>query len=844
MGRILVASLRGGRRRLVGTSFAIVLGVAFLAATLVLADTLKAGFGDAFERANAGTDVVVRSDTRIGNDEAAEQRGLLDAGLVSRVADVPGVAAAVPQVEGRGQIVGSDGDPIGGGGPPVTAGGWIADPALNPYRLVEGRAPRAADEVVIDRGSARAGDLSVGARTTVLLPRPVPVTVVGVATFGARDGLGGSTYAAFTTERAQQLLLGRTDRITDILVRAGPDVSQDDLAGRVREILPPGAEAITGRELTAEQIRDVQGDFLDMFETLLLVFAGVALLVTVFSIHNTFAIMVAQRSRQAALMRAIGATRRQVLGAVAAEALVAGVVASAVGLAVGVGLATALAALLDATMGLPAGSAVLRADAAAISLSVGILVTLFASLGPALRASRVAPLAAMREVAVDREGSRMVRALLGVLLAGGGAALVLAGASGDGSIALAGAGAALTLAGFVTLGPVVARVATAAIGGPVAALRGRTGSLARRNAMRAPRRAAGAASALMIGIAVVTLFTVMAASITASVDRSVDRAFAGDLVIAGQDFSGPGLDPALAADVAALHEVAAAAGLGDAVVTIDGATVYPVVTDPRQLGAVLDIGVTDGSLDRLGSRGLAVEGDYARDRGWTVGSDVPVRFADGSTETMRVAAIYDDADLVGDLVMPAGAYTPHATQPSDDAVLVKLADGVSPERGRAAVEAVAERHMAPSPQDREEFIDTVAGQVDQMLAVVYGLLGLAILIALMGIANTLSLSIHERTRELGVLRAVGQTRGQMRAMVRWESVIVAVFGAIGGLALGAFLGWGLVKAAGGDELSVVSVPGGQLAVILLIAAGAGVLAAARPAHRAARLDVLRAVAAE
>ncbi|MGD9995892.1 MAG: ABC transporter permease [Ilumatobacteraceae bacterium] len=844
MFRTVLHGMWSHKRRLVGTGTAVVLGVAFLVATLVLGDTMRTGFGQLIATGNAGTDVIVRNSTVL---EAGEEpvRGQLDEAVVSRVAEVDGVGRAAAAVEGIAQVLAADGEPIGGNGPPTLAGNWIDDPDLNSWHLSSGRAPRADDEVVLDVSTADRGDLAIGDTATVLTPQPVEVTIVGLAKFGDLDGVSGATYVAFTMQAAQEHLIGRTDEITSVLVHADGSVSPETLRARVASVIPTNAEALTGSELTAEQQADMEGDFINFFETFLLAFAGIALLVATFSIHNTFSILVAQRTRESALLRALGASRRQIVGSVASEALVVGAGASAVGLGAGAGIAYGLKALL-ASIGLEMSMSgiVVEADSVVIAAAVGIVVTLVASLVPAIKASRVPPLAAMRDVAVDRTAASKTRALIGALLAAGGVALVVnATSSADGALARAGLGALIVVAGAVVLGPVAARPAAAVLGSPLPVLRGQTGRLARRNAMRNPRRTAGSASALMVGTAVVVLFTTFGASIKASLDDTVDRTFGGDLVIEQDGFSGATIDPAAVGAIEALPEVAAAAPLSGAVMRLDGADSDPLAVDPTQLAAILDLDVQSGDLAGMRSGQMAVSERYADDHGLALGSVLHGEFADGATSDLVVSAVYAEGDIVGDLLITRDDWMPHAGRAGDMVVLIDLADGVGLDEGKAAVDAATRQFAAPQVQTRDEYMDSVAAEIDQMLTFVYGLLALAVLIALMGIANTLSLSIHERTRELGLLRAVGQTRRQLRSSVRWESVIIAVFGTLGGIGLGTFLGWGLIRALAVQEgFGTFAVPAGQLAVIVGLAAAAGVLAAVRPARRAARLDILEAIA--
>jgi putative ABC transport system permease protein len=849
MLRVNLSGLWARKRRLAGTFLAVLLGVAFLSGTLVLGDTLRANFDTLFTSVTGDTGAVVRGATKV-SDSPATPRGPIRASLADLVRAAPGVAGVQPVVDGLGQIVGRDGRTVSAMGPP-RAGTWISDPSLTAYRLAEGRAPRRPDEVVVNRGAARRGGLRVGDRAVIQTPRRVPVTIVGIATFQDADGFGGSTYVGFTLQGAQQHLLERPGLVSGILVKAGPGVSQEELVRGLRPLLPAGVETITGTQLSDESITDINRGFLGFFRTFLLVFAGVALLVAMFSIANTFSIIVAQRTRESALLRAIGASRRQVLASVALEALAIGLTASVAGLAGGIGIASGLKALF-AGLGfpLPSSGLVFKASNAAISLGVGVVVTLLAGLLPALRASRVAPLAALRDVAAEHAGASGRRALAGSLLTilGVGVVVVAVLAGGDGMLPVTSAGAALTLAGVVALGAVLARPASALIGAAPARLRGVPAALARRNAMRSPQRTAGAAAALMIGVGVVTVFTVFTASLQASIRQSVSDSFGGDLAIVSGGFTGGRLDPGLAREVGRLPAVRQAVGVSTGNALVGGARQQVSVADPAELSAVLHLRTTAGSVAGLRGRQLAVAAKVADDKGWRLGTPVPLVFADGAGETFTVGAIYDGgAAVAGDYLLPRASWAPHASQDVDTTVLIGLGQGVSLATGKAAVQRVAAGFGNPDVQDRQEYADTVSAGFDTFLTIVYVLLALAILIALMGIANTLSLAVHERTRELGLLRAVGETRGQLRAMVRWESVIVALFGTGIGLGLGAFLGWALVQAAGqqrGDSVSVFAAPPGRLGLVLAVGAVAGVLAGIRPARRAARLNVLRAIAVE
>ncbi|MBK3581412.1 ABC transporter permease [Streptomyces sp. MBT65] len=848
--RLSMSSLRTHKRRFAGTFLAVFLGVAFLAGTLVMGDTLRANFDTMFGEATSGTDAVVRSADAITTPgESQGVRQPVSTALVKTLDRIPGVAAVAPSIQGAGQLVGSNGEAIGGKGPPTLAGNWITDPELNPYRLAEGRAPARSGEVVVNQGAADKGHLKLGDTTTLRTPDPVEVTIVGLATFGGEDGMAQVTFTGMTQADAEKYLTARPGEASTISVRAGPGISQRQLVDRLTPHLPKGVEAITGQQSAQENTDMISSQFLTVFTTFLLVFSGIALLVATFSIHNTFAIVIAQRTRENALLRALGASRRQVTAATVAEASVVAVTASAAGLAGGIGIAAGLKLLFPALgFPFPEGDLVIRPLSMALPLAVGIAVCLGSALMPAVRAGRTAPLAALRETMVDQSGASRTRALTGSTLAVLALAATLTGVLISPSLLLAGVGAVLALIAFIVLGPVVSSTAVRVLGSPLDRLRGVTGSLARRNALRSPRRTAATASALMIGVAVVSLFTVFGASLKATMDQTVSRSFAGDVAVSTPSFGagGSGLSPQLAGAIGKLPEVDTAVGLGRGVAEVNGRGRALTVTNPTALARTFDLGRVQGSLRNLGTYGMAITRTEADRQHLTTGSKAQLIFTDGKKETFTVRAVYGRSELAGDYVITRAAWAPHRTQDSDTLVAVSFKNGVNTTEGKAAVEKIATRYGNPQVQTRHEYAQSSAGGIDMMLTLVYALLALAVLIALLGIANTLTLAIHERTRELGLLRAVGQTRSQLRAMVRWESVLLAAFGTAGGLALGAFLGWVLVKASDGasDSAFTFAIPPVQLVVVALVGVAAGALAGLRPARRAARLDVLKAIATE
>jgi putative ABC transport system permease protein len=850
MFKLTWKNLLAHKRRLAATFIAVVLGVAFLSGNLVLTDTITRTFNDLFADVNRGTDAVVRSSVKIEGDFGNDVRGRIPVSLLETVQSVDGVKAAEPQVLGYGQIVGKDGKTLGnpGMGAPTFAGNWNTVPDLNPFRIVEGRAPQQSNEIVIDKQSANNGHLTPGDRTTVITQQgPNSFTIVGIAKFGTADSPGGASFALMTLQAAEQYV-SKPGEVDSIAVVAQPGISQQQIVQRMQRVLPPGTEAITGAQITKENQDNVQKGISMFFDFLIRPFAVIAVLVAVFSIYNTFSIIVAQRTREMALLRALGAARRQVLLSVVGEAFLVGVVASVVGLFVGLGVAVLLKGLLGLIgFGAPSSGLVLRASTVYWAFVVGVGVSVLTSIIPALKASRVPPLAAMRDVAVERTKPSIVRIVIGAIASAIGILSIISGVGAKGSDGLArvGIGALLMIVSFVVLGPAVAAPVSRLIGAPLARIRGVTGKMARENAQRNPRRTSGAAAALMIGVAVVALFTVFAASIKSSIDNQVKKSFAGDLVINSQTQGFGGFNPLLAQDVGKLAEVKAASGIRTGAAKVNDSDRQFVVVDPKTIQSVLDLGIEQGSLDQLGVGTTAVSTRYADDHNLKVGDSVPVSYADGSSGQLRIVATFANRDVVGsDFTMSTDEWTPHANENLDSLVVVKLNSGVSLSQGRQAVEGVAAAYPNAKVQDRQQFTDQAFGQVNRVLALVYVMLALAIIIALMGIANTLSLSIHERTHELGLLRAVGETRPQLRSMVRWESVIIALFGTIGGVALGVLCGWALVSAASESGFAKFALPVFSLIVLVVLGALAGVLAGIRPARRAAKLDVLQAIATQ
>jgi putative ABC transport system permease protein len=852
MLKVIINGLLARKVRLFATALAVTLGVAFMAGTLVLTDTIGKTFNDLSAGVYKGTDAEVRAKaTFTGGMFVGAQRPFVDASLVRTLVRVPGVATDEGSIYGYTRLIGKNGQALGNpaSGAPTLGGNWNQVAALNPYHLVAGHPPEAAGQVVIDAKSARDGHLRVGDTTTVLVNGPPQrVKVVGIAAFGTTDSPGGASVVLFTTSVAQRLV-SAPGKYTGILFVAKPGVSQQQLVSNLRQVLPPGLEALTGAAVTKE-LQDQFQQFLRFFNTFLLIFAAIALLVGAFMIFNTFSITVAQRTRENGLLRAVGASRRQVLASVLLEAVAIGIIASAIGLAAGVGVAAALRALLSGLgAGVPAGGIVFTPGTVIVSVVAGLAVTVVAAISPARKAAKVPPVAAMQEVAAGSTGygsKERVMVGSGILILGIAALFAGLFTHIASQIVMVGAGALLVFFGVSVLARTISLPISRVVGAPLPRVRGVTGTLARQNAMRNPKRTAASASALMIGVGLVSFITILASSTTASVNSTVDRSFAGDIVVdSGGGLSG-GVDPSLARKLNQLPQVSAATGVGIGVGEIFSKVEVFSAVDPATAGKIFNVKPLYGSITALGRTGIAIYSSVAAAHHLKVGSTVPVLFKDTGLQRLRVALIYGDSIAAPSprYFIGTPAFDANFTVRYDSKVFVKKAPGVTSAAALAAVRKVASGYSGTSVMDQNGYKQSRTKPIQQELTLVYALLALAILIALLGIGNTLALSIFERTRELGMLRAVGMTRRQLRATIRWESVIIALQGTLLGLLVGVFFGWALVLALKGQGITVFSLPVLSLVTVVVLAALAGVVAAILPSRRAAKLDILRAIVSE
>ena len=845
MWRATLTSLLAHKLRLALTTLAIVLGVAFVAGTLIYTDTVRSSFDSVFGQISDPVDLSVRGVSRLadaeGGDPFAVERPEVPPAVADRVAGVEGVDAVERNVEGNAAIIGDDGQPLtSGNGPPALGFNAPLVEELSPTELRSGRYPTADDEVTIDAGTAADQGIEVG--DTVQLAANGPIAaygVVGVFGFdGGVDSLAGAPVSLFSPDHAFELF--STDGgYTSVDVLAADDAPLDDLRDRIGEAVGPDHEVITSDQLAAESQAAVDV-ILGFLNTGLLVFAGVSLLVGAFLINNTFAIIVAQRSRELALLRAVGASRAQVMGSVLVEALAVGGLASGIGLGLGALVAIGLRTLLTAFgIDIPSTDLVFAARTGLVAAALGIVITVLSALVPATKALRVPPVAAMQAVATgDRSGSGRVRTVLGALLAVAGLALLGFGLFREAGFPVVIGGAVALLLGAALLARFITRPLLQVIGWPVDRL-GVRGTLARENSIRNPQRTASTAAALMIGLGLVTFALIFGASLRESTTRTIDEQFVSDFQISSTDFAAFPSD--VDKQVSGMPEVASVTDMRLGQLGVDGSVVGMAVVEPSELSSAWNLDVVDGSLEDFADGGILISDDAAGELGASVGDDLTVTFPRDGHQVVPVRAIVDSE--TSNYYIDEGTYLSHADDVGVQTLYVTAAGDGDIEQARTVIEGVTDSYPTLQVQDTGQIKEEIAGQVDQILGLMTALLGLSILIALFGIANTLSLSVFERTRELGLLRAVGATRAQVRSIVRWEAVLIAVLGAVFGIVVGTVFGWMTVLALADQGLSAFAFPAGQVAVAVVAAAVAGTVAAWRPARRAARVDVLRAVAA-
>jgi putative ABC transport system permease protein len=849
--RVALKGLLSRKLRLLLTVAAIVLGVAFVTGSLVLTDTSSRIYDDLFTETAAGVDLVVRQAAEFESAMGVEvEHDPLPLSVVDTIRDIDGVAGAEGAVKGQALLAVPGGDAIVPRGTSIGAS-WL-DPPYGAFAIRDGRSPAGEGEVVIDAATAAGNGWAVGDQVTVQAhAAPETFEIVGIAGFGERDGVPGSTVALFDLPLAQRLL-DITDGVSEVLVVADNDVPATTLRDQLTDTLG-GDLAVTTSQDTAAASAAAAKDQLGFLRIMLIVLAITALLVGSFLIANTFAIVVGQRTSEFAMLRAIGATTRQVRAAVLTEALVLGIVASALGTVLGVGAATGLRALTAAFgVALPEGPLIVTGRTILAGLVIGVVVTVLAAFGPARRASRITPVEAMRTAASPQQVSLRRRVIGGVVATAGLVLLavivtgIIPSLSLSLSLSLLGVAGLLCLTALAILAPVFAGRLAGIVGRPLART-GVPGRCGRDAASRAPRRTAATSVALALGLAVVAFMTVLAGSLKASITNGYDEAIRADYVIeSSRNEMLGGLSPHLYHHLSELPEVGAITRMRFGHWHDAGATEALTAVDPATLTRIAELDMVVGELGALDAGGVILAQRAAEARGLNVGDELVMTFARTGDQSLPIIGLLEDGDewaVSTSFLVGLDTYATHFTEDVDATVMVQLADGVSAQQGERAIRDALADFPTATVRNLEEARLHRTQQIDLILGLVTVLLLLAVGIALLGITNTLALSIVERTREIGLLRAVGMTRRQVGAMIRWEALLVAVLGGVLGIAFGVAFGWVAVRALANQGTTIqLAVPGIQLLAYLGIAGIAGLLAGVVPARRAANLDVLQAIA--
>jgi putative ABC transport system permease protein len=847
--KVSLRGLASRKLRTFVTALAVLLGVAFIAGSYVLTDTINKSFDEIFDVAYAGTDVAISSSTTAQGDQAAPPP--FPAHYLDDVRKVDGVRKAEGGIFSVVRFVDEKGDQLSSSFAPE----FVSSTAQKPFdtlTYIEGHPPTTSSETSLDQSTSDREGLEIGDRLRIAAEAGVrSYKIVGIQRLGDTSS-GGSSTAQLTLPEAQSL----TDKVGEldgISVQAEPGVPPRVLAQRINRVLPPRLIVETGQQAAARQSKDIK-DQLKFLRVILLVFGGVALLVGSFLIFNTFSITVAQRIRELGMLRTLGATRSQILTGMILEATIIGLVGAVLGVLAGIGFAAGLNALFKSFgIDLPNTGMVIEARTVIVALVVGLLVTLAAALAPALRATRVSPMAALLEAELPegRGRGRIFYAIAALLTLGGlgMAAYGLLGSIEDSNAAagLVGGGAVATLFGVSMFSPRLVRPLASAIGWPLERLRGLTGRLARENAVRKPGRTAVTAGALMIGLAVVVFVTVFAAGISASIGNAIDRNFQGDIVLQNTDGFSP-ISSGAGREASQVSGVKTVSSLSFGGAVYKGKDIRVSAIEPATVSDVLSLDWKQGSpsvLSSLSGDQTVLDDAWAKKNDLDVGDRIRVRTPFERMQTLVVrGTVKDNADLLGNLVVTDALARSAFGVRDPSMTFIKLAAGANAAQVQAEVERKVKASFATvDTLNQKELKDNQEEQINQLLGLIYAMLALAIIISLLGIVTTLALSIHERTRELGMLRAVGMSRRQVRRMVRYEAVITALIGAVLGTILGVIFAT-LVSQPLADEGFELSYPIGTLVILLILAALAGVLAAILPARRAARLDVLQALAYE
>ncbi|MEU5315216.1 FtsX-like permease family protein [Streptomyces sp. NPDC021056] len=838
--------------RMALSAVAVLLSVAFVCGTLVFTDTMNTTFDKLFS--TTASDVTVSPKAAKSDDTPQNGRPeSLPASTVQQVTKADGVKSAEGAVSSMNvTVVNSDNKNMGSStGAPTIAGNWTKSD-LRSMEITSGHAPRGPTETMVDADTADKHDLKIGDELrTISVIGDFKAKIVGIATFKITNP--GAAIVYFDTATAQRELLGAEGRFTQVYATAAAGVSDTQLKQNVTQALDGTYKIQTAKE-NADENREGVGEFMNVIKYAMLGFAGIAFLVGIFLIINTFSMLVAQRTREIGLMRAIGSSRKQVNRSVLVESLLLGIVGSILGVGAGVGIAVGLMKLMGmAGMNLSTDDLTVKATTPVIGMILGVVVTVLAAYLPARRAGKVSPMAALRDAGTPADGKAgLVRGIVGLVLTGAGGFALYAAATADtakdGSLLLAG-GVVLTLIGFVVIGPLLAGGVVRVISAVILRAFGPVGRMAERNALRNPRRTGATGAALMIGLALVACLSVVGSSMVASATSELDKSVGADFIVQGGQRIVPQAQKAMEqspdlAHVTSYKELEATLTSPDGKKDTKGVT----AADPTY-AQDLRRPTTAGTLSAAyGKNAMSVGSDYAKDHGIRVGDTITVAFKGGDTAKLKVAAITDDSGALDQgarylSMATMKQYVPADQIPPNSIMFAKAKEGQEKQAYAALKDAL---HDYPQYQvrDQTDYKEELKDQVGQLLNMVYGLLGLAIIVAILGVVNTLALSVVERTREIGLMRAIGLSRRQLRRMIRMESVVIALFGALLGLGLG--MGWGATaqKLLAMEGLNVLDIPWPTIIGVFIGSAFVGLFAALVPAFRAGRMNVLNAIATE
>ncbi|WP_435207970.1 ABC transporter permease [Streptomyces sp. bgisy034] len=843
MFRTALRNVLAHKARLLMTVLAVMLGVAFVSGTLVFADTLSNAFRN--QSAKSYDDVAVSVTSYAGSDTPEGEHGLSGKTL-DKIAAVDGVAGVYGRVEGFAGVADPDGKLIGVGwsnkGSNFAPGKDGKDSA---YTFTDGSGPVKDDQIALDKESATKGEYQVGDRVRVATNGPVKeYTLSGV--FTTEDGAvnAGGSLVLFDTAVAQKQYL-EPGYFESVTVTAAPGASDAKILDAVKPLLPENAEARTGKALADEQAKQIE-EGLGNLKQVLLGFAGIALFVGVFLISNTFTMLVAQRTKEIALMRAVGASRKQITRSVLAEAAVVGLVASVIGFVLGIGLAVGLRSGMTAfEMKIPDGPLVLSATPVVAAVAVGVLITMFAAWLPGRRAAKIPPVAAMNSLhAVATTKSLVLRNSIGAAITALGGAGIVLGAStgGDDGRMYIGAGAFFALVGVIILIPLLSRPVIALVRPLLVGPFGVAGKLAGQNAVRNPRRTGATASALAIGLTLVTGLSVLGITVGTAIDKMTTDNIKADYMVSMAN--GGDLDQSALTALEKAKGVSAVSPQQDAYLQVNDDYVSASAVTPGDIQQVLNVDVVSGNVDSLAKGQIAVAEKTAKSKGWKPGDSIPFTFADEKKATLTVGAVYKGSEFLSPVLIDKKVVNSHEAKPYIRQIFVKVDGGQSSANEKVLIDALGD-NPAITVMDRQDIRNEFGGAINTLLNIMYGLLAMALIIAVLGVVNTLAMSVFERQQEIGMLRAIGLDRRRVKRMVRLEAVVISVFGAVVGIGLGSFLGWAIGETFA-DQIPgyALVLPWDRIGIFLVLAGLVGVLAAMWPARNAAKLNMLNAIKAE